>query len=114
LAARQAPAGLIIESGFTSVPDIASDVYPWLPGRWLTKLRLDTRGALALVRCPVLVIHSTADEIIPYAHGQRLFEVAAGPKRLLTIEGDHNSGYWISRAAYTGGIREFLATLPAP
>lgn len=113
LAARRAPAGLILESAFTSAPDIAADVYPWLPGRWLARLRLDTRGALAEVRCPVLVIHSTDDEIIPYAHGERLHAAAREPKRLLAIGGDHNAGFWISREAYAAGVREFLAGLSA-
>ena len=114
LAARTQPAGLVLESGFTSVPDMAAEAYPWLPGRWMTHLRLDTRGEVARARCPVLVIHSTGDEIVPYAHGQALYAAAPEPRRLVTIEGDHNSGYWVSREAYVAGLRDFLATLPAP
>jgi fermentation-respiration switch protein FrsA (DUF1100 family) len=111
LAARRQPAALALESAFTSVPDMAAHLYWWLPTRWLGRLELDTIGALAEVRCPVLVIHSTADEIIPYAHGEKLFAAAREPKRQLTIGGDHNAGFWISRDAYAAGWRDFLATL---
>ena len=113
LAAGRQPAALILESTFTSVPDMAARLYWWLPARWMARLRLDTLGALAQVRCPVLVIHSPADEIIPYAHGEALFAAAREPKRLLTIGGDHNAGFWLSREAYTAGMRDFLATLPS-
>ena len=112
LAARVRPAGLILESTFTSVPEMAAQLYWWLPARWLARLRLDTLGALAEVRCPVLVVHSQADEIIPYTHGERLYAAAREPKRLLTIGGDHNAGFWSSRDAYAAGLRDFLATLP--
>lgn len=111
LAARARPAALVLESTFTSVPDMAAQLYWWLPGRWLARLRLDTLAALAEVRCPVLVIHSDADEIIPYAHGERLYAAAREPKRQLRIGGDHNAGFWNSREAYTAGWRDFLATL---
>jgi hypothetical protein len=108
LAARQQPAALIVESGFTSVPELAADLYWWLPVRYLARLKFDTKEALGRVRCPVLVIHSRNDEIIPYGHAQRLFEAAPGPKRMLTISGDHNAGFWLSREAYARGIGGFL------
>lgn len=112
LAAARAPAALVLESAFTSVPDMAAQLYWWLPGRLLARLKLDTLDALARVRCPVLVIHSTGDEIIPFAHGEKLFAAAGEPKRQLVIGGDHNTGFWTSREAYVAGWRDFLATLP--
>jgi fermentation-respiration switch protein FrsA (DUF1100 family) len=112
LAARRPPAGLVLESAFTSVPDLAAELYPWLPARRLARLRLDTRSELSRVACPVLLIHSRQDEIIPFAHGQALLDAAREPKALLAIQGDHNGGFWISREAYAAGIAAFLATLP--
>lgn len=114
LAARRRPAGLVLESAFTSVPDIAAELYPWLPARALARLRLDTRGELSRVACPVLLVHSRQDEIIPFAHGQALLAAAREPKALLEIQGDHNGGFWISREAYAAGLAGFLATLPPP
>lgn len=113
LAARRSPAALVVESAFTSVPELAGQLYPWLPGRWMTHLRLDTRAELARARCPVLVIHSRDDEIIPFAHGEALHAAAAGRKALVALAGSHNDGFWRSREAYLAGWRDFLATLPA-
>lgn len=112
LAARRPAGALVLESAFTSVPDMAARLYPWLPGRWLARLRLDTLGELRGARCPVLVIHSTGDEIIPYAHGERLFAAAAQPKRLVTLGGDHNAGFWVSRDTYVAGWQDFITRIP--
>lgn len=112
LAARRPAGALVLESAFTSVPDMAAKLYPWLPGRRLARLRLDTLGELRGARCPALVIHSRGDEIIPYAHGEQLFAAAAEPKRLVTLDGDHNAGFWMSRDAYVAGWREFITRIP--
>lgn len=113
LAARREPAALVVESAFTSVPELAGQLYPWLPGRWLSHLKLDTRAGLARARCPVLVIHSRDDEIIPFAHGEALHAAAAGRKALVALGGSHNDGFWLGREAYVAGWRDFLAALPA-
>ncbi|HSB73012.1 MAG TPA: alpha/beta hydrolase, partial [Candidatus Methylomirabilis sp.] len=47
-------------------------------------------------RCPVLVIHSPDDEIVPFTHGLRLFERAESPKRFLRIRGGHNTADYAS------------------
>ena len=111
LAARHPLGALIIESSFTSIPAIAADLYPWLPARWLTRLHYDTLGNLQAVSSPVLIIHSPEDEIIPFHHGRRLFEVANPPKQFLEIRGDHNSGFLQSRLRYKNGIANFLNLL---
>ncbi|OGQ97864.1 MAG: lysophospholipase [Deltaproteobacteria bacterium RIFOXYD12_FULL_57_12] len=109
LAARQAPGALIVESGFTSVPDLATELYPFLPVRWLCRFRYDTREFLRDARCPVLVVHSRDDEIIPWRHGHRLYEAAAGPKQFLEIRGGHNEGFLVSGTHYTTGLEGFLS-----
>jgi hypothetical protein len=113
LAVERPSAGLIIESTFTSIPDLAAELYPWLPVRPLARIHYPTLARIGLVRSPLLVVHSREDELIPFAHGRRLFEKAANPKRFLEISGDHNGGTMISGAGYTDGLRAFLAALPA-
>jgi len=114
LAARQpAAAGVILESGFTSVPDVAAVLYPWLPVRWLSRYRYDTRKKLAHIHSPLLIIHSRDDEIIPFANGERLFEAASEPKRFLELRGRHNDGFVVGEAAYLQGIEAFLQQVPA-
>jgi hypothetical protein len=107
-AARTPPAGLILESAFTSVPDVAEELYPFLPVRWLARIRYDTAGDLARVERPVLIAHSREDEIIPYAHAEALYRVAPGPKTLLTLQGSHNDGFLASGEHYLEGLRRFL------
>ena len=113
LAARYPPAGLIIESSFTSAPDMAAELYPLLPTRWLTRLQYNTREYLKNVTSPVLIVHSVDDEIIPFRHGQKLYEAAREPKRLLEIRGDHNGGFLITGKRYEQGLQDFLRQVPA-
>jgi hypothetical protein len=110
LATEVRPGGLILESAFTSVPDLAADLYWWLPARRLARLQYATRDYLARVACPVLVVHSPQDEIIPYHHGQALYAAARPPKAFLRLRGDHNAGFLLSGADYVGGLDTFLDT----
>jgi uncharacterized protein len=108
-------AGLILESTFTSVPDLGAEIYPWLPVRLLARIRYPTLARMPSLTLPVLVVHSREDEIIPYAHGRRLWEAAPGPKWFLDIEGGHNDGHLRSEVRYEAGLAQFLdRVLPPP
>ncbi len=111
LAARVAPSGLILESSFTSVPDIAKDVYPWLPVRWLSRLDHATRDYVRDARCPVLVVHSRDDEIVPFRHGEAILEAAPEPRSMLVLRGGHNDAFLLDESNYIRGLRDFLASL---
>lgn len=108
LAARQKPAALVIASGFTSVPDLARHFYPYLPVRWLARLRYDTRESLRAVAAPVLIAHSPEDEIIPFGHGSALFAAANPPKRFLELAGGHNDGFIFMRESWIKTLGDFL------
>jgi alpha-beta hydrolase superfamily lysophospholipase len=99
---------LILESTFTSFRDIAGDIYPWLPTRLLARFGYETAACLARVRCPVLVIHSVQDELIPSKHGEKLFAAAKEPKMFLEISGGHNDGFIRSGTRYEEGLNTFL------
>jgi len=79
-----------------------------MPVRLLSRYKYDTRKALQTVTCPVLVVHSPHDDIIPYENGLQLYESARQPKRFLEIRGDHNEGFYRSGKIYTDGLDEFL------
>lgn len=113
LAARHAPAGLVLYASFTSVPDMARALYPMFPATWLARYRYDTRTALGSVTSPVLIMHSPEDEIVPFSHAQALLASARGPKRLVALRGGHNEAVSLSRDLYVRGIGEFLQTLPS-
>lgn len=108
LAARGHAGALVLSSAFISVPELAADLYPWLPMKWLARLRYDTRAALAETTCPVLIAHSPDDEIVPFRHGQALFNAAAEPKVFLPLAGGHNDGFIFMRPAWVEALAEFL------
>ncbi|MGB5440217.1 MAG: alpha/beta hydrolase [Gammaproteobacteria bacterium] len=112
LASRQDAAAVILESAFTSVPDIAATLYPWLPVRWLSRFRYDTLKKLAAIHSPLLIVHSRDDEIIPFANGERLLAAANEPKQLLKLRGGHNDGFIVSGKTYIDGLESFLGNLP--
>ena len=110
LATSHRPVALILASTFTSVPDLGAEIYPWLPVRALARIRYDTRARLATITAPVMVIHSRNDDIIPFAHGERLFATARSPKEFLEIEGGHNDGFVFNREAWVRRLDDFLRT----
>lgn len=109
LAARHAPRALVLESTFLSFPDVAAELHPRLPVRLLARYRYPVREYLRDVRSPVLIVHSRDDEIIPYRHGRMLYEIARGPKRLVSIGGPHYNGYVLSGEQYADGLARFFA-----
>ncbi len=114
LAGQRQPLALIVESSFTSVPDIAQELYPWLPARWLSRLNHATRDYVRDVRCPILIVHSRDDEIIPFHHGEAIFASANEPRTLLGIRGTHNDGFLQDERAYLQGLGKFLTGLTVP
>ena len=112
LAAKHHPLALIVESSFTSVPDIAREIYPWLPVRWLSRLRHSAKDFVRQGKSPVLVIHSRDDEIVPFHHGEAIFAAARGPRAFLEIRGTHNDAFLRDEHNYITGLRSFLDTLP--
>ena len=109
LAERRGARCLVVESAFTSVPDRGAELYWWLPVRWLARIEMDTRRAVADSSAPVLVVHSRDDEIVPFAHGRRLLDAAGDRGRLLEIRGDHNTGFLASRRTWLDGMEAFIA-----
>jgi pimeloyl-ACP methyl ester carboxylesterase len=111
LAGRVKPAGLIVQSSFTSAGDMAAIIMPFLP-RFLLHTRMDSLSKIRGVHCPKLFVHSRADEIIPYELGRKLFEAAAEPKEFYEVKGaPHNSTYLIGGKPYFEALRRFIESL---
>ncbi len=109
LAARERPRALILNSTFTSVPDLAAQLYRFMPVRWLTRFDYDTRAFLAQVDAPVLIAHSPGDDIVPYSHARALHAAAAGPKAFLELAGGHNEAFIHARREWVDAAARFLA-----
>jgi hypothetical protein len=91
LASRRPHRALVVVKTFTALPDVAAHLYPWIPVRWLMRNRYDNLAKIGRCRGPVFVAHGTADGLVPFVQGERLFAAAAEPKRFLRLEGDdHN------------------------
>jgi len=110
LMAGEAPArGLIVESSFSSAPDVAAYHYPWLPVKLLMRTQLNAAEAIRRYQGPVLIVHGDADTIVPIRFGHKLFEAANEPKRLVTISGaDHNDA---RRPQFYKALDQFLNEL---
>jgi fermentation-respiration switch protein FrsA (DUF1100 family) len=113
LAARQAPRALVLASTFTSAVDLGAEVYRFLPVRLISRFRYDTLERLPRVHAPVLVLHSPQDDIIPHAHGRRLYEAANEPKAYVELAGGHNDGFVYTRAEWVQALARFLADAEA-
>ena len=107
VASRERVGGLVLESAFTSAYRVIT--------RWPLVLgeRLPSISRIGRVRCPVFVMHGTADTVIAFDHGEALFAAAPEPKRALWVE---NAGHCQvpSKAGdrYWRELREFAASLP--
>lgn len=114
LAGKHTPRALIVESAFTSVADRAQEMWPLFPVRAICRFEYDTERTVRNVHCPLLVIHSGDDTLIPVHHGRKVFEAANEPKTFLEITGSHNSGFLTSGKTYTDGLRGFIEDHAAP
>ena len=70
------PAGLMLRSTFTSLADAGKHHYPWLPVGWMLQDRYPSIERISEIDCPLLIVHGNSDTIVPFEHGQRLFEAA--------------------------------------
>ena len=92
--ARKVPVGaLVLVSPFASLPEVITEKFPWLPGRWLVRDRFDNLAKLGAVSAPVLLLHGTADSMIPDAHSRRLAAAAPRAKLVLVPGADHDLAY---------------------
>ena len=112
LAARHSPMGLMLESPFASVKDMARRAFPHLPLHYLVRNNYDSLSRIKEVSCPVLVLHGEHDPVVPLEQAQKLFDAAAEPKQFHLIPGAaHNDTYQVGGADYFRVMEEFLASL---
>jgi len=107
---RDGMGGLIIEGAFTTLPEMAAALAPsWLPLNLLVTQQFDTRGKIANVPSPVLIVHGTSDRLVPHRFSQALYEAARDPKKLVLVEGgSHYNTAWVGATAYREAIAELF------
>jgi fermentation-respiration switch protein FrsA (DUF1100 family) len=107
LALRERLGGVVLQSTFTSIPEVGAELFPWLPVRWLSSIKYDTLAKLPRLRVPVLVMHSRADELIAFRHSERNFAAANPPKLFWELKGDHNDPL-ADRQHFIAGLEKHL------
>ena len=108
IAAEEKARIFILESTFTSIKELAKTIYPYLPVEYLTRIHYPTQENLKKLSCPILFMHSPTDEVIPFAHGKKLYETYNGEKSWLQLTGGHNDGIYVSEKEYIAAIQTFL------
>lgn len=108
LAAKVPPRALVLLSTFTSMNDLGAEIYWFLPVRLISRMRYDNVRNLERINAPLFIAHSRDDEIVPYAHGRRLFDAAREPKEFLEMRGGHNEGLVFSRKEWMARLGSFL------
>ncbi|MEI8302326.1 MAG: alpha/beta fold hydrolase [Burkholderiales bacterium] len=107
-------AGLILESTFSSLPDLAG--HQARPAAWLAQalgFRFDSRARLARLTLPLLMMHGDADPTVPIALGRRLFEAAPSGARFVAFpQGAHSDLHERQAERYRDTVQAFVAGLP--
>ncbi|MBK9450868.1 MAG: alpha/beta fold hydrolase [Bacteroidetes bacterium] len=86
LAAKHRPKLLILEAPYTSLADVASSQYPWLPVKWLLNYPSESEDFVGSVQSEVVIFHGDEDEVIPYSQGLAMSK-AANKSKLITLPG---------------------------
>ena len=114
LALRETLGGLILQNTFTSIADLGAELFPWLPVRWVNRIKYNTRSKLPQIRVPVLVAHSREDEMIGFHHSEKNFAAANEPKMFLEIRGSHAGTLEAGGAQYLAGLEKFFVRFFSP
>ena len=102
--------GLIIESSFTTLADIARALsYAWLPVQLILSQKFDSADKIAKVRMPTLLVHGTGDRYVPARFSQTLYELTTAPKKLLLVEGaTHNNSMRMGSDEYRAALNDLF------
>jgi fermentation-respiration switch protein FrsA (DUF1100 family) len=102
--------GLILEGGFTSLPEMARALAPsWFPVDWFVTQKFATLEKIAKVPAPVLLVHGTGDRMVPYRFSEALYQAANNPKQLILVDGgSHYDTSWVGASQYRKAIGELF------
>ena len=107
LASQVEPAGLVVESSFTSIPEVGAAHYPFLPVALLNRHDYPSLERIPSIDAPILVAHGQTDRVVPYEHGRALFDAAGDPKQFIELDGGHNDA-GLASAGHRADLETFL------
>ncbi len=104
-------AGLILEVPFSSLLEIATRQYPFVPVKYLLKDRFMNIDKIANINAPLIILHGYKDKVIPFSSAAKLFDAASPPKKLIDFkDGNHSNLYDFGASSH---IVDFLAGISA-
>lgn len=107
LCRNRKPAGLIVESSFTSIRDMAGVHFPFIP-KCLVSDMFNSLSKVEELTVPALFVHGENDELIPFQYGRRLFDAYGGLKEFYPIpRSGHNDTYIVGGSAYFEKLKSF-------
>jgi hypothetical protein len=112
LALRETVGGIVLQSTFTSIPDIGAEFFPRLMVRLINTIKYDTQSKLPRIHVPVLVLHSKTDELVRHHHAEKNFAAANESKLFRELSGGHNDPAWES-PGFDAAVEEFLRMVAA-
>jgi len=110
LAVRKPVGGLILQSTYTSIADVGTHLFPFLPVRFMNSIKYATVAKLPRLHLPLMVIHSRTDQTIPFRQAERNYALANEPKMFWEIQGGHTGVLQADRAHYLEGLEKYLQT----
>ena len=105
VAAEEPVAALLLQAPYTSIGDVASYRFPYVPVRLLLTEQLDSTKYIRRVKAPILVQHGITDPVIPYQFGKELFDLAPEPKTFVRMD---ELGHALLLPPSLPPIRDFL------
>ncbi len=106
--------GVVLESTFSSILELALQYYPVLLPQWTLANRYLSIERIRSLNVPVLIAHSPDDEVCPFDMGRRLYDAAPIPWAFCTLEGRHDDAGWQSSEEYAGAFRSFVKEMLSP
>lgn len=111
LATQTNPAGLILESTFTSAADLGAELYPFFPVRSLIRYEYASLARIKDIEAPVLIAHSREDDLVSFSHGRKLYDAAGEPKTFLEMQGGHGGAFIETGKQYRLALDEFISNV---
>ena len=112
LATRMPAAGLITEGASASIIEKIEEAWPLIPWQYLLRNKFDSLSKIREVHMPVLIIHSSDDDVVSFNDSRRLCALANEPKELVEIHGSHRDGFFHSFDLYYDKVSRFVSDQP--
>ena len=114
LASQNTPGGVVLQSTFTSIPDMAKRILPLVP-RFLIQTQFDNESKLRRIEAPTLIIHSRTDDLIPFEQSERNARAAKNLVSHLIFDGyGHNDLVTYQGTAIVHAIANLVSSQRGP